>query len=143
MFDPYLQFDGTCAEALAFYAGILGGRAQTMTYAQSPEPCPRIDPDALDRVMHGSLAVGDRLLMACDWPSSGWGPYPGLKGVSISLDFADVAEARRVFDALADGGTVQMPMAPTFWVEQFGMVVDRFGVAWMVNGGSMHAVPMH
>lgn len=135
MFDPYLQFDGTCGEALKFYADTLGGSVQTMTFRDAPEPCPGLPDDALDRVMHGSVNVGDRVLMACDWPPGMWGPYPGLKGVSISVDFPDIAHAQRVFDALSAGGKATMPMGPTFWVESFGMLEDRFGVAWMVSGG--------
>lgn len=137
MFDPYLQFDGTCADALRFYADTLGGSVRTMTFRQSPEPCPGLPDDALDRVMHGSVTVGDRMLMACDWPPGVWGPYPGLSGVSISVDFPDIEHAQRVFDALSAGGTVKMPMAPTFWSESFGMAEDRFGVSWMVSGGKM------
>lgn len=141
MFDAYLQFDGTCADALKFYADTFGGEVFTMRFRDAPDPMPGVSGDALDKVMHGSLRVGDRTLMACDWPAGSWGPYPGLSGVQISVEYPDIAQAQRVFEALSAGGSITMPMAPTFWVESFGMATDRFGVQWMVSGGRAHELP--
>jgi PhnB protein len=114
----------------------VGGKlGPIMTYGDSPEPeqCP---PGAKDLVMHASLKLGDRTLMASDVPPS-MGPKP-MAGFALSLNYPTADEARRIFDALAQGGSVTMPMTKTFWSEAFGMLVDRFGTPWMVGGG-MHA----
>jgi PhnB protein len=134
--DSYLFFDGRCAEAMRFYEGTLGGKLEAMlTYGESPDPqhCPT---DAKDLVMHARLTFGDRALMASDTPP-GMGFKP-MAGCALSLGYESADEARRVFDALAKGGSVTMPMQKTFWTETFGMLTDRFGTAWMVGGG-MHA----
>lgn len=131
--DSYLFFNGNCAQAMRFYERTLGGRIEaTMTYGDSPEPeqCPA---GAKDLVMHTSLKLGDRRLMASDVPPS-MGPKP-MAGFSLSLAYDAPEEARRIFEALAQGGTVQMPMTKTFWAEAFGMLVDQFGTPWMVSGG--------
>jgi PhnB protein len=134
--DTYLFFTGRCAEAMRFYERTLGGQLQAvMTYGDSPEPeqCP---PGAKDLVMHASLKLGDRTLMASDVPPS-MGPKP-MAGFALSLAYDSPAEARRIFDALAQGGSVTMPMTKTFWAETFGMLVDAYGTPWMV-GGDMQA----
>ena len=132
--NAYLNFDGNCAEAMRFYEGILGGKLDIMTFGQSPM-CDQMPPDAGDRVMHARLAVDGGVLMASDaMPGQ---PYSGLKGCGLALTFPQVADARRAFDALAEGGRVDMPMDKTFWAEAFGMVVDRYGLLWLINGGEM------
>jgi PhnB protein len=131
--DSYLFFSGQCATAMRFYERTLGGKLQMMmTYGQSPDPdhCPA---GAADLVMHSSLKLGDRTLMASDVPPS-MGPKP-MAGFALSLAYETPDEARRIFDALAQGGSVTMPMTKTFWAESFGMLVDQFGTAWMVSGG--------
>jgi PhnB protein len=90
-------------------------------------------PSMAERIMHARLAIDGRALMASDAMIGQ--PYDGMKGFSLSLVYPTPAEAQRVFDALADGGKVTMPMQKTFWAEAFGMLTDRFGVHWMVNGG--------
>ncbi|HJV62878.1 MAG TPA: VOC family protein [Albitalea sp.] len=133
--DTYLFFDGTCAEAMRFYERTLGGKIEMMmTQAESPmrdQAPPGAPPD---QIIHARLALGDRKLMASDWcvPDE---PYGGMKGFSLSLEYQSVAEAQKIFDALSQGGKVTMPMQKTFWAENFGMLVDRFGTAWMVTGG--------
>ena len=131
--DTYLFFTGRCAEAMRFYERTLGGKLENvMTYGQSPEPqqCPA---GAEGLVMHAAVKIGDRTLMASDVPPS-MGPKP-MAGFALSLAYESVEEARRIFDALAQGGSVTMPMTKTFWAESFGMLVDSFGTAWMVSGG--------
>jgi len=131
--DTYLFFDGQCAEAMRYYERTLGGRLEAvLTYGDSPEPqqCP---PGAKDLVMHTALKLGDRTLMASDVPPS-MGPKP-MAGFALSLAYPSTEEARRIFDALSQGGSVTMPMTKTFWADSFGMLVDRFGTAWMVSGG--------
>jgi PhnB protein len=132
--DSYLFFNGNCAQAMRFYETTLGGKLEMMmTYRESPQPehCP---PGSEDRIMHASLNVDGRALMASDTPAGQ--PNPGMNGFSLSLNYPTVDEARRVFDKLADGGKVIMPLDKTFWADAFGMLTDRFGTPWMVGGGS-------
>ena len=129
---PYLFFAGTCREAMTHYHSILGGQLEVMTYGQLPpseEPPPfEIDPDA---VLHAALTFGEGdLLMASDGPSA---DGSATKGVSLNLTYRDPEEARRIFEALAEGGKVGMPLGETFWSPLFGTCTDRFGVSWMVN----------
>ena len=131
--DTYLFFDGNCAEAMRFYEKTLGGKLEMMmTQAEAP-PSPGVPAGSPDRIMHASLMLGDRRLMASDTMAGQ--PFEGMHGFSLSLSYPSVAEANKVFDALSAGGKVTMPMGPTFWVEAFGMLVDRFGTSWMFNAG--------
>jgi PhnB protein len=131
--EPYLFFDGNCAEAMRFYERALDGKMEMMLkVADSPVPEAKTKADA-DKIMHACVVVEGRKLMASDWMSDD--PYPGLKGVSLSLVYPTVDEAKRKFKALGEGGKVNMPMDKTFWVESFGMLVDRYGTSWMVSGG--------
>lgn len=134
--NAYLVFDGNCAEAFRFYERTLGGELQVMTHGDSPIS-DQIPPEAKDRVMHARLLLDGRPLMGSDAMMSH--PYEGMKGFSLSLSYPTAAEGQRIFDALAEGGRVTMPMQKTFWVEAFGMLVDRFGTPWMVNGGEVTA----
>ena len=130
--DSYLFFNGTCAEAMRFYERTLGGKLEMMmTHAQSPVAV-ESPPGSADRILHARLVIDGRALMASD--SMAGQPYEGMKGFSLSLIYPTVAEAKKTFDALAEGGKVTMPFAKTFWAEAFGMLVDRFGTPWMVNG---------
>jgi PhnB protein len=134
--DSYIFFDGRCAEAMRYYEQTLGGKLEALlTYGDSPEPehCPA---GAKDLVMHARLVLDGRALMASDNPPGH--PASPMGGFSLSLQYPSAEEARRIFDALSQGGEVRMPMQKTFWTEAFGMVVDRFGTPWMVGGG-MHA----
>lgn len=133
----YLFFDGTCAEAMRFYEKTLGGKLNMMTAGQAPEGqgAEKADPDS---ILHASLALDGQALMASDWMSPA--PFAGMHGFTVSLAYPSVDEAKRVFDAFADGGKVSMPFTETFWVERFGMVTDRFGTPWMVNGGQPKAM---
>lgn len=131
-FEPYLTFDGNCGDAMRFYEKTLGGTLRMMTFGDSPM-AGQTPPGAEKRVMHAHLEVEGRVLMASDaMPGM---KYEGMHGVAISLSFADVERAKQVFDTFAAGGKVTMPLQKTFWVESFGMVTDRFGTPWMINGG--------
>jgi PhnB protein len=130
-FDPYLVFDGTCTEAMGFYEKALGGKIEAMlTGAQSPMAgkMPGMD----DRVIHARLKVDGQVLMACDSPTGE--KYEGMKGFWVSLIYPTNDKARQAFDALAEGGKTIMPMQKTLWSEAYGMVTDRFGTPWMVQG---------
>ena len=85
-----------------------------------------------DSILHARLVIDGRVLMASDWMADR--PYEGMQGFSLSLTYPMVADAQRVFDTLADGGQVTMPLQKTFWSEAFAMLVDRFGTPWMING---------
>jgi PhnB protein len=128
--DLHLHFDGTCAEAFAFYAKTFNSKIlMTMTYGQGPAGSP-VPPDMSDKVMHTSLPVGSITLMGCDAPRDRSKP---LGGFQISLADSDEAEVKRLYAALSEGGSTQMPLMPTFWSPLFGMCTDKFGVAWMVS----------
>jgi PhnB protein len=129
----YLSFDGDCAEAMSFYAEVLGARLEALiTYADVPGAAALPSADAR-RIMHAYLVHPEFSLMAGDTPPGV--PYHGVNGVMLTLTYATAAEGRRVFAALGKGGKVTMPLDETFWADSFGMLVDRFGVPWGVNGG--------
>ena len=128
-FDPYIHFQGNARAALEAYRDLFGGTLEIMPYGQMPDAPP--DMRGSDLVMHATLRVGDRNLMASDFP-------PGTEGdpqkaMSISHEAGSEAEARRIFAALAEGGAVIMEFQPTFWSDGFGMLKDRFGTHWMVS----------
>jgi PhnB protein len=129
---PYLFFSGRCEEALEFYGKALGAEVETiMRYSDSPESPP---PGMLaagyeNKVMHASFRVRGVLLMASD----GCGDMTKFDGFRLSLTVPTEADARKAFDALADGGSVQLPLGKTFWSPCFGMVTDRFNIGWMVT----------
>lgn len=130
--EPYLIFAGRCDEALAFYQQAVGAvPVMVMRFRESPEPPARpLPPDWDDKVMHCGFRVGDTLVMASDGMSN---ETPSYAGVMLSLTADSEAQARRQFAALSEGGSVIMPMGPTFWSACFGMCSDRFGVHWMVG----------
>jgi PhnB protein len=131
--QPYLFFEGRCEAAIEFYRKALGAEVtMLMRFAEAPDPPPPgiTPPDWGHKVMHAAFRVGQTEVLASD----GCGPNPQMefKGFSLSLTVPDDAAARRAFDALADGGKVNMPLGKTFFASSFGMVADRFGVNWMV-----------
>jgi PhnB protein len=129
----YLSYNANCAEAMAFYAKVLDAKVEALiTYAQMPGGDP-VPPEHADRIMHAHLVHPDFALMAGDTPPGV--PFEGIKGAMLALTYPGADEARRIFAALAEGGSVQMPLGETFWAEAFGMVTDRFGTPWGINGG--------
>jgi PhnB protein len=134
MLDSYLFFNGTCADAMRFYEKTIGGQMVSMlTYGQSPDPSQCGTEADKNRIMHAHLLIDGRNLMASDTPPGQ--PAPAFGGFALSLNYPSADEAKKAFDALSAGGSVTMPMGKTFWIESFGMLTDRFGVAWMVGGG--------
>lgn len=128
---PYLFFGGRCEEALAFYGKALGATVDVvMRFDQSPDPVPAgmLAPGFETKVMHSSFRVGGNTILASD----GCDPGSGFHGFSLALSVDTEAEADKAFHALADGGKVTMPLTKTFWSPRYGMVTDRFGIAWMV-----------
>ncbi|MNZ97182.1 hypothetical protein D3C78_1164070 [compost metagenome] len=142
-FIPYLNFDGNCAEAMAFYAQLFGGKIMhQMTFGEMPpgEDMPALPDSAKSLIMHAHLQIGEQALMASDaMPTVPGatevcaGGYLKPQGLWVSISVDSAAEGQRVFDALAPGGQVTMPYAATFWSPGFGMVTDRFGTPWMLN----------
>ena len=129
--DAYLTFDGNCAEAMRFYERTLGGKIDMMmTLGESPMAA-QTPPESANRIMHASLMLDERRLMASDAMLGQ--PYEGMKGFSLSLNYKTAAEAKPIFEALAAGGRVTMALQKTFWSDAFGMLVDRFGTPWMFN----------
>jgi PhnB protein len=127
--NPYLFFDGRCDEALTFYKTALGAEVTgLMRFKDSPDPT-MASPATAEKVMHASVTIGANTLWASDGRCHG---QPSFQGFALTLVPPTETEADRLFAALADGGTVQMPMTKTFFSPRFGMVADRFGVPWMV-----------
>ena len=123
--QPYLFFDGRSDEAIEFYRSALGAE---VTFLMRFKECPEkssIPPGAADMVMHASLRIGDTTVMASDGECQG---RANFQGISLSLTASDEAEAERLFNALADGGQIRVPLAKTFFSPRFGVVADRFGV---------------
>ena len=130
--QPYLLFDGRCEEAIEFYRSALGAEVtMLMRNKESPEPPPpgMLPAGSENKILHASLRIGDSVVMASDGHCQG---KPRFEGFSLSITVPDTATADRLFNALANGGQVQMPLAKTFFSPRFGMVADRFGVSWMV-----------
>ena len=127
--SPYLNFNGECATAFKFYEQCLGGKiVMMMTHGESPMK-DQVPADWRDKVIHARLVVGDQVLMGMDAPPA---HYARPQGVHVSI-VVSPADARRIFNALAENGKITMPFEKTFWSSGFGMLVDRFGIPWMVN----------
>lgn len=130
--NPYLNFNGQCEAAFKFYEECFGGKIQTlMTWGDSPM-ADQVPTEWRDKIIHTSLVVGDTALLGTDAPPDS---YEKPRGISVTIQIEDAAEGERIFNSLAENGTVQMPFQKTFWAAGFGMLVDRFGIPWMVNCG--------
>ena len=129
----YLAFNGNCAEAMRFYETALGGKLEVLMSGADSPMAEQIPKESAHRILHARLALpGGGMLYAGDTPQNM--PYEGIKGVSIAIDYPTVAEAEKVFAALSSGGQVAMPMQAAFWAKRWGMLTDRFGTPWIVNG---------
>ncbi len=129
----YLAFNGNCAEAMRFYESALGGKLEILMNGADSPMAAQIPKEFAQRILHARLALGGGgYLYAGDAPANM--PYQGIHGVSLTLNYDSVAEAQRIFDKLAAGGKVTMAMAPSFWAKTFGMLIDKFGTPWIVNG---------
>jgi len=130
--NPYLSFEGRCDEAIEFYKNALGAEVtRLMRWKDMPNSCPEDGPrpGTEDKVMHAALRIGDTVVFVSDGRCAG---QPKFEGVSLSLAVSSDAKAAERFNALANGGTVIMPLGKTFFASSFGMATDRFGVTWMV-----------
>jgi PhnB protein len=127
--QPYLNFDGRAEEAIEFYRDALGAEVTLlMRFKESPDSGACTSSDG-EKVLHASLRIGDTTVMASDGRCLGQSEF---KGISLSITASSDADAEDIFEALAEGGQVQMPLAKTFFTSRFGMVADRFGVSWMI-----------
>jgi PhnB protein len=128
--NPYLLFNGQCETAFKFYEQCLGGKIDAMmTHGESPMS-QQVPSEWRNKIIHARMVVGDKVLMGSDAPPE---HYEEPKGFSMSLSFKDSREAERVFHELAQNGKVRMPIQKTFWSVRFGMVIDRFGIPWMIS----------
>lgn len=132
---PYLHFNGNCEEAVHFYEKALGAKLERIVRF-ADMPCPDGTPMPQEdgkRIAHARMILdGMGTVFAGDCPSSM--PYGGIQGITLTLNYDTVEQAQRVFDALSAGGKVEMPMQPAMWAKTFGMLTDRFGAPWMING---------
>lgn len=128
--NPYLHFNGRCEEAFKLYEKVLGGKIEVMLPHEGTPAASHVPAEWKKKIMHARLSVGDQVLMASDAPP---GHYHQPQGFTVSISIKDPADAERIFKALADKGKVTMPLDKTFWAQRFGMLVDQFGIPWMVN----------
>src|SRR5262245_34645837 len=128
--NPYLSFKGDCEAAFKFYERCLGAQPGAIFRYGGTPMTGHVPADWQDKVMHGSITIGDQTLMGADMAPD---QYEEPKGISLSLHIKSVADAERIFHEMAEGGRVVMPLEKTFWAARFGMLVDRFGIPWMVN----------
>ncbi len=128
--NPYLTFNGQCEAAFKFYQQCLGGNIQTMMAWGDSPMADQVPSEWRDKIIHTTLIVGETALLGADAPPD---RYEEPKGFSVTIQIKDPADAERIFNALAENGTVHMPIQQTFWAALFGMCVDRFGIPWMVN----------
>jgi PhnB protein len=128
--NPYLTFKGQCEAAFKFYEKVLGGKIDAMIPHEGTPAAEHVPTEWRNKIMHARLVLGDKILMGSDAPPE---HYEEMKGFSVTLGIDKPAEAERIFHALAESGTVRMPIQETFWAQRFGMLVDRFGTPWMIN----------
>lgn len=126
---PYLLFNGNCREAMNFYKDCFGGNLEIFTFADAPDPsaCGNAIPD---QIMHAALTKGDFVIMASDDPMGS--PKAG-NTISLSIPVDTIEETKALFNKLAEGGNITMPLSETFWAAQFGMLTDKYGFHWMLN----------
>ncbi|HZH84207.1 MAG TPA: VOC family protein [Phototrophicaceae bacterium] len=133
--NPYLFFNGQCEAAFRFYERSLGAKiVAMMPHAGTPAEG-QVPPEWRDKIIHARLVLGDQVLMGSDAPPD---HFEKPQGFSVTLGIDDPADAERIFNALAENGTIRMPIQQTFWALRFGMLVDRFGIPWMINCENEH-----
>ena len=127
--EPYLSFEGRCEEAIEFYKKAIGAQVIMLMRFKDAPPNAGCSPESAEKVMHSTLKIGDSMVYASDGRCQSPAKF---SGIALSLGMKDDASAAKAFSALAEGGQITMPLAPTFFATSFGLVVDKFGVAWMV-----------
>jgi PhnB protein len=130
--NPHLHFNGECEAAFKFYEKCLGGKTTFMMPHEGTPVAEQVPAAWRKKILHATLMVGEQVLTGADVPPE---HYQKPQGLSVIIGLKDPGEAERIFNALAGNGTVQMPLQETFWAVRFGMLVDRFGIPWMINCG--------
>jgi PhnB protein len=128
--NPYLTFNGQCADAFKFYEQVLCGKIVMMIPVEGSPAAAHVPAESQKDVMHARLIAGTNVLMGSDCCGQ---EYQAPQGFSVSLQYDDPAEAERVYNALSEGGKITMALAETFWAHRFAMFTDRFGIPWMIN----------
>ena len=138
--NPYISFKGNCEEAFTFYKTVFGGEFQFLgRYKDSPQQIRKVEfsKEDGDKVMHVSLPINNAVvLMGCDVTEAFGQPIIVGNNISLTVEVDNKQEASRIFNSLSSGGTVKMPIGDTFWGAYFGMLVDKFGIHWMVSADS-------
>jgi PhnB protein len=134
LLNPYVTFDGNAREAMEFYKDVFGGELAVSTFGEYGAP----DPAIADNTMHAQLRTPQGFTLMASDTAPGMEHRPGTN-IAISLSGPDADELRGFWDKLSSGGTVAMPLEKQMWGDEFGMCVDRFGIAWMVNIGQPQA----
>jgi PhnB protein len=128
--NPYLNFNGTGAKAIALYEKAFGAKSSNvMRYGEMPGE--KVPPELADHIMHARLDIGGGVVLISDSPPSH--PVPEDSSTQVAVHFTDPEGMDKPFGALADGGEITMPLQETFWATRFGMLKDRFGIRWMFN----------
>jgi len=128
--NPYLFFNGKCEAAFRFYEKVLGGKIVAMMTHEETPIADQVAPEMRKAIIHARLTIGDKVIMGSDSPPD---RYDAAKGFSVTVGVEEPAEAERIFSALSKDGTIRMPMEETFWAHRFGMLVDQYGIPWMIN----------
>lgn len=128
--NAHLSFDGRCDEALKFYETCIGAKTLfKMTYGESPMK-DHVPSDWQDKILHATVEIDGQKVMGADSPP---GRYESPRGIVMSISLKEVDQAENIFRQLSEGGTVTMPIQETFWALKFGMLIDKFGIPWMIN----------
>jgi PhnB protein len=126
----YLHFDGQCEEAFTFYAGVFDSKIESLFHWEGTPAAEHAPPEMAKKVLHAAINIGDGIVMGSDCPP---GTFKTPQGFAVSLNLSDKEKSEKIFIGLSKNGTVTMPLEKTFWAERFGMLVDQFGIPWMVN----------
>ena len=128
--NPYVNFKGQCEAAFKLYEQCLGGQLGPMFRYAGTSLAEQVPADWQEKVMHGSITIGEQVLQGADVAPH---LYEEPKGFSLSLQMTSTTEAERIFHMLSRDGTIVMPLEKTFWAARFGVLVDRFGIRWLIN----------
>ena len=132
--NPYLNFNDQCEAALTFYAKVLGGKIDGLLRNGESPMRDKVPAARHHLIMHAQISIGTNVIMGADM-SPECVQASGRGSIALTLNYDTTEEAERIFSALAAGGTITMPIGPTFWAQRFGALTDKFGTPWLINGG--------
>ncbi len=133
--NPYLNFHDQCEAAFNFYCKALGGKIDGILRNGESPMHEKVPQERHHLVMHAQMSIGSQVIMGADMPRDMHKPGGSI---AITINYDTPEEAERVFAALSEGATINMPIGPTFWAKRFGALTDKFGIPWLVNGGFLH-----